>query len=67
MKKNKNLTNEYSIDSSNLLRSYIIDQPYSNTFPLYEALVKGVLFTNLYVPYDLATMENQLFKEDCHE
>ncbi|WP_058486371.1 spore coat associated protein CotJA [Defluviitalea phaphyphila] len=34
-----------------LARTYILDQPYDNLFPLNEALKKGTLFPNLYQPY----------------
>ncbi|WP_243447847.1 spore coat associated protein CotJA [Clostridium tetani] len=34
-----------------LTRAYIPHQPYGKLFPLNEALKKGTLFANLYIPY----------------
>lgn len=60
--------NEYNLPNDlKLTRSYIIDQPYNDTFDLDEALKKGVLFTNLYTPYNIATMENKVLREDYDE
>jgi len=34
-----------------LVRAYIVRQPYTGLFPLSEALHKGTIFPNLYMPY----------------
>lgn len=38
-------------------RAFIPDQPYIKMFPLDEALQKGTLFPNLYVPYPIKSLE----------
>lgn len=67
MKKCKK-NNDYNLPNDlKLARAYVVDQPYCDTFNLDEALRKGVLFTNLYTPYEIATMENKILGEDCDE
>ncbi|WP_242943890.1 spore coat associated protein CotJA [Clostridium homopropionicum] len=34
-----------------LVRAYVVRQPYTGLFPLSEALHKGTIFPNLYMPY----------------
>lgn len=38
-------------------RAYVLAQPYIGMFPLAEALKKGMLFPNLYVPYKIKSKE----------
>lgn len=38
-------------------RAYVPIQPYVDTFPLDEALRRGTLFTNLYIPYPIKSRE----------
>lgn len=39
------------MDELELARAYIVRQPYTALFPLSEALHKGTIFPNLYMPY----------------
>jgi len=34
-----------------LARAYVPYQPYIGLYPLGEALIKGTIFPNLYIPY----------------
>jgi hypothetical protein len=40
-----------------LARAYIPDQPYTGLFPLSEALRKGTIFPNLYIPFPIKSKE----------
>lgn len=40
------------MDNLQLATAYVLDQPYTDKYPLDEALEKGTLFPNLYRPYD---------------
>lgn len=40
-----------------LARAYVPRQPFTGMFPLNEALKKGTLFPNLYIPYSTKSRE----------
>ncbi|OGO84328.1 MAG: hypothetical protein A2Y22_00090 [Clostridiales bacterium GWD2_32_59] len=48
-----NIMNEQLLgtEESRLPKVIVVDQPYTDKFPLDEALKKGTLFPNLYDPY----------------
>ena len=49
---------EYGIPNNvELARAYVPRQPYVGLFPLKEALRKGTLFPNLYIPYPIKSLE----------
>jgi len=51
--KNNNMPMFMPLEMENLklAQAYILDQPYTEKYPLDEALKKGTLFPNLYRPY----------------
>lgn len=52
------MVNPYaSMKKIRLTRAFIPDQPYISLFPLDEALKKGTLFPNLYIPYPIKSKE----------
>lgn len=44
-------------ENMQLARAYVPLQPYIGLFPLDEALRKGTLFPNLYIPYPIKSLE----------
>jgi hypothetical protein len=50
-------SSKYKKSTIKFARAYIPRQPYIGMFPLNQALKKGTLFPNLYVPYPIKSME----------
>ena len=48
---NKNPGDYCTFKNCRLTRAYIPHQPFGKLFPINEALKKGTLFCNLFVPY----------------
>ncbi|WP_246582899.1 spore coat associated protein CotJA [Clostridium mobile] len=58
MKDCKHMDDKYTLPGNiQFARAYVPIQPYTGTFPLDEALRKGTLFPNLYIPYPIKSLE----------